>query len=328
MAKSSWLKPFPWRHAVQAAFLGLCAWIGVEFHLFMTWCADPANAAYVPHPPGAEAFLPISALLSLKYWILTGRICELHPAGFFVFVAVLLVALLLRKAFCAWICPVGTLGELLERLGARILPRRFAPPRWVDLPLRGLKYLLLAFFAWTTLRMDLPALGAFLYSPFNAAADLRMYDFFAHISPTTFTVIALLALLGLAVENAWCRYLCPYGALLGLLAFASPLKIRREAATCTGCRKCTRACPARIQVHAVRTVRTDDCSACYRCVAACPEKATLRMNAPGGRAVPTWLFAVLVLALFGGVTGFAMATGQWRTVITPQDYRQLYLEDR
>lgn len=323
MSAVSRIRRFPWRHGVQAVFLALCAWIGVEFHLFMRWCADPANAVYVPHPPGAEAFLPISALLSLKYWFITGRVCELHPAGFFIFVAVLLVALLLRKGFCSWICPVGTLGEILERAGRKLLRRRFTPPRWLDWPLRSLAYLLLGFFLWTTLRMDAQSLRFFLYSPFNAAADLRMYQFFAQMSLTTAGVIGVLALLGLAVENAWCRYLCPYGALLGILAFLSPLKVRRNASTCTDCRKCTRVCPARIQVHAAKTVRTDACTGCYQCVEACPVKDTLALKAPVGPAVPRWLFAVLVLVIFCGVTGLAMAAGQWKTVITPMDYRIL-----
>ena len=205
----------PFRHAVQAVFLGLCAWIGVEFLLFMRWGANLEPAAYAAHPPGAEGFLPISALLSLKYWVATGRICELHPAGLFIFLAILAVALLLRKAFCSWLCPVGTLSEALWRLGSRLFGRTFEPPRWLDYPLRALKYLLLLFFVWVTLAMDPRALEAFLYSPFNAAADIRMYLFFAEISAFALTVLLVLAALSLLVRNVWCRYLCPYGALLG-----------------------------------------------------------------------------------------------------------------
>ena len=68
------------RAVVQGAFLLLCAWIGVAFVLFME-----RGAA---HPAGAEGFLPIAALLSLKHWIVTGRIHGFHPAGLFIFLAV------------------------------------------------------------------------------------------------------------------------------------------------------------------------------------------------------------------------------------------------
>jgi polyferredoxin len=311
------------RAAVQAAFLALSLGLGVEFALFLRWGASGGRAAYVPHPAGAEGFLPISALLSLKYWALTGQVHPLHPAGLFILVAVLAIGLLLKKAFCSWICPVGTLSEILGRLGRRLLGRNLDLPRWADRPLRGVKYLLLAFFLWAVWRMDGPALEAFLDSPFNALADVRMYLFFAHLSGLGLGVLLALAALSLLLRDFWCRYLCPYGALLGLLSRASPLRVTRNQAACTDCRKCTRACPARIPVHAAGRVGSEECSACYRCVAACPVKDTLRMQAPGRRAVPAWVFGLLVTGLFAAVTSLAMATGHWRTALGKEDYLQL-----
>jgi polyferredoxin len=307
--------PFPWRRAVQAGFLLLCTWIGVEFHLFIRGAQGlgPARA----HPPGAEGFLPISALISLKYWIASGKVCELHPAGLFIFVAVLAIGLLLKKAFCSWLCPVGTLSEGLWMLGRRLSGRNFDLPRWAD------QYLLLLFFLWAALRLDGPMLEAFLYSPFNAAADLRMYAFFAQLSGTALGVLLVLAALSLVVRNFWCRYLCPYGALLGALSLLSPLRITRNKATCIDCKLCTKACPSRIQVHQAGRVASDECTGCYRCVEVCPVKDTLGMKAPWGRAVPAWVFGALAVAVFLGVTGAAKLAGQWRNVITQEDYRLL-----
>src|SRR5689334_18558100 len=62
------------RTTVQAAFVLLCIWIGVEFALFVRWGGDPSAAAFSQRPPGAEGFLPISALISLKYWAEAGII--------------------------------------------------------------------------------------------------------------------------------------------------------------------------------------------------------------------------------------------------------------
>jgi polyferredoxin len=311
------------RRAVQAAFLLLCLWLGVEFALFMRWGASGGAAPYAPHPAGAEGFLPISALLSLKLWVLTGRVHPFHPAGLFILLAVLGLGILLKKAFCSWICPVGTVSEALWRLGRRLFGRNLAPPRWLDLPLRGIKYLLLAFFLWAVARMDVTGVAAFLDSPYNALADVRMYLFFARLSGLGLGVLVVLAALSVLVQNAWCRYLCPYGALLGLLSLASPLKVERSADRCIDCRKCTQACPARIPVHRAGRVASDECSACYRCIAACPVKDTLQMRAPGGRAVPGWVFGLLAAGLFVAVTGAAMLAGHWRTDLTPADYLQL-----
>ena len=310
------------RRAAQAAFLLLCGWIGVEFWLFMRWGGSLGRAAYAPHPPGAEGFLPISALLSLKLWALTGVISDIHPAGLFILLAVLGLGLLLKKAFCSWLCPIGTLGEALARLGRQLWGRTFRPGPWLDYPFRSLKYLILLFFLWAIGRMDGPALAGFLGSPYNVVADLKLYLFFVRLSGLALAVVLALALLSTLIQGFWCRYLCPYGALLGALSFLSPVRITRTRASCIDCGKCTKACPAGIQVHQAGRVWSDECTACYRCVAACPVKATLEMRAPGGRAVPGRVFAVLVVGLFVAVTGAAMLTGHWRTSVSREEYFQ------
>ncbi|MBP1628428.1 MAG: putative electron transport protein [Holophagaceae bacterium] len=310
----------PFRRAVQIALLLLCLWIGVEFLLFMRWGMSGGAALYVPRPPGAEGFLPISALMSLRQWIETGHLTSIHPAGLLILIAILAISLLLKKGFCGWLCPVGTLSEALWELGRRLFGRNLSLPRWIDWPLRMLKYLLLALFLLAIFSMDAGSLDAFLASPYNRMADLKMYLFFARISGLALGVILVLALLSVMVQNFWCRYLCPYGALLGVLSLASPLKVRREKRTCIDCGRCTRACPSRIQVHAANRVHSDECMACLRCVDACPVKETLAMEAPGRARIHGIHFGALVLGLFVLVCGLAMATGHWRNGISQEEY--------
>ena len=76
----------------------------------------------------------------------------MHPAGLFLLLAFLGISIAFRKAFCSWLCPVGTISEWLWQGGRAMFGRNFALPRWLDIPLRGLKYLLLAFFAWAIAR--------------------------------------------------------------------------------------------------------------------------------------------------------------------------------
>lgn len=298
----------------------LCLWIGVELFLFMRWGMSGGASLYAPHPPGAEGFLPISALMSLRHWMATGHLTNIHPAGLFILLAILAISLLLKKAFCGWLCPVGTISEALWGLGRRFMERNLALPLWADWPLRMLKYLLLALFIWAIWGMDTDSLGAFLASPYNRVADLKMYLFFARISGLALGVILALALLSVLIQGFWCRYLCPYGALLGLLSLASPLKVRREKRTCIDCKRCTQACPARIQVHVATRVHSDECMACLRCVDACPAKETLAMEAPGRVKLPGIHFGGLVVGLFLLVCGLAMATGHWRNEITKEEY--------
>jgi polyferredoxin len=309
------------RSAVQAAFLLLCVWIGIEFALFMRWAQSGAAPA-VERPPGAEGFLPISALISFKYWLTTGIINDVHPSGLFIFVAIVAVSALLKKAFCSWICPVGTISESLWLFGQKLFGRSLSVPRWLDYPLRSLKYLLLAFFAYAVIAMGPSDLKAFIYSPYNKMADVKMYLFFANISAFAFWTIAALVVLSIVIKNFWCRYLCPYGALLGAVGWLSPFKVTRKASTCIDCSLCTKACPASIKVHAATRVWSDECMNCYACVAACPVKDTLTVQASRrSSAVPAWVFGALVVGIFTGITGLAMLTGHWRNTMSGEEYR-------
>jgi len=310
------------RTMVQAAFVLLCIWIGVEFYLFMQWGMSGGAEPYVERPPGVEGFLPISALISLKHWILTGTLNAIHPASVFILLAVLGVSIALKKSFCSWLCPIGTLSESLWMLGKKIFGRNLTLPRWLDYPLRSLKYLLLAFFVHAIIQMDVASLTNFIYSPYNKVADIKMYLFFANISTFALWTIIILMVLSVVIKNFWCRFLCPYGALLGIVGWLSPLKITRNKATCIDCALCTHACPSGIKVHKVQRVWSDECMNCMLCVSACPVKNTLdvRLSAKSSKPVPTWVYGALVAGVFVAITGLAILTDNWQNSISREEY--------
>lgn len=315
------------RSTVQLAFALLCLWIGIEFYLFMQWGTLNATPS-IERPPGVEGFLPISALMSLSYWIQTGIINNIHPASTFILLAIIGVSLVLKKAFCSWLCPIGTLSESLWMLGEKLFGRNLRVWRWMDYPLRSLKYLLLFYFSYAILSMDAGALGHFIYSPYNKVADIKMYLFFAEISSFALWTILILAALSVVIKNFWCRYLCPYGALLGIVSFFSPLKITREKSTCIDCELCTKACPASIKVHTAGRVWSDECTSCLQCVEVCPVKNTLLMTTrrQQPKPIPAWVFGALVAGVFVAVTGLAMLTGNWQNGISRQEYQRRFQE--
>jgi polyferredoxin len=315
------------RSAVQTAFMLLCLWIGIEFYLFVRWGMLGNSVSAVSRPPGVEGFLPISALISLKYWLQTGVINNIHPSGLFIFVAILFISLLMKKAFCSWMCPIGTLSESLRMLGERLFGRNLRFPPWLDYPLRSLKYIILGFFAYVIGTMDVGSLQAFIESPYNRMADVKMYLFFANISSTALRTVLVLIFLSVVVKNFWCRYLCPYGGLLGLLSFLSPLKVTRQASTCIDCELCTRSCPSGIKVHAAKRVWSDECTACHKCVVACPVKDTLDVKVPlHAGPLPSWTFGTLVAGVFIAIVGLAMITGKWQNSISSDEYKLRFKE--
>jgi hypothetical protein len=67
-----------WQRVVQWGFVALILWIGIDFYLFVR---NLEQGIVTTRPPGVGAFLPISALISIKYWLLTGIYNTIHPAA-------------------------------------------------------------------------------------------------------------------------------------------------------------------------------------------------------------------------------------------------------
>ncbi len=305
-----------------AAFL-LVLLIGGQFTLWVLPYLE-GRPPTIPRPPGVEAFLPINSFLALRHLLLTGRVDPVHPAGLAIFLGILVMSFALPRSFCSHLCPVGLLSELLGRTGARLFGRNLRLPKPADLPLRGIKFFLLGFFAWVIWFQMTPSdVAAFLDSPYARLVDVKMWLFFARPSNLTLLVLGFLALASLVIRDFWCRYLCPYGALLGILGVFSPWKVTRKEEICTRCGACAQACPAGLKVHEKTRVTSPECTACQDCVAACPVEGCLALALPG-RKVPILrpaLGAFLALALYAGVTGFVGWTGGWKTSITPEEYQ-------
>ena len=313
------------RTIIQWCFMAWTIGIGVRFGMFIAATEQGNSQPFFARPPGVEGFLPIGALTSLKYWLVSGTIHPVHPAALVIFLSILFMSLLAKKSFCSWICPVGTLSEAAYKMGGRLFGRNFRMWRWLDIVLRGIKYLLLLLFIKLIL-LDMPidALGGFLDAPYWAVSDIKMLHFFTRMSVTTVVVLAILTFLSLLYKNFWCRYLCPYGALLGLVSLASPFKIRRDKAGCTDCRRCTAVCPSNLAVHSSTAVSSPECTGCLTCVTNCPEQNVLAMQPLFWKQpLPFWVFPAVVIVIFLAGIGAGMVSGHWHSSLNYSDYQQL-----
>jgi polyferredoxin len=322
------------RRAVQFAFLALNAWLAIEFVLWARFFESAGQTRYVERPAGVDGWLPIAGLMNLKYFLVTHQAPAVHPAAMVLAAVFLLSSLLLKKAFCSWLCPVGTVSEYLWKLGRKVFRRNVVVPRWLDVPLRGLKYLLMAFFLYIVVSMTAEALNDFMVAPFGIVADVKMLNFFREMSVTGVAVIASLVVFSVFIKNFWCRFLCPYGALMGMVATLSPVRIRRDAEACIDCGKCNKACPASLPVDKLVQIRSLECTSCMECVAVCPAENALQLSLVPRRDAtaaarwrnrvvePRMVAAVLALVFFG-LIGVARATGHWQTNIPRAVYMQL-----
>ncbi len=313
-----------YRRGIQAGFALLNLWIGVEFYLFVRQFEGLSLPFRVGRPAGVEGWLPIMGLMQTKYTVLTGEIPALHPAAMVLILCFITMSLLLRRSFCSWLCPIGTLSEYLWKLGRRFTRRMYFPPRWLDLGLRSLKYVLLGLFLYAVASLSADGIAAFVHSPYGIISDVKMLNFFRFLGTTGAIVIVLLTVMSLFTPNFWCRYLCPYGALMGLASLFSPLRIQRAPDKCIDCAKCAKACPSALPVDQLVQIRSVECLGCMECVASCPVDDALGMQVIRTRGYfrPEWMAAGLV-ALFLGFVVAAKLTGHWDSAIPDHVYQQL-----
>jgi MauM/NapG family ferredoxin protein len=227
---------------------------------------------------------PLSALSVLaSSWLL--------PAGLATALVTVALTVLFGRAFCGWVCPVGTLHQLSSWAMRRLRPgphhhaNRFRPH--FRLKYLVLVALLVAAMAGTLsiglldpLSLVTRSFAAGLLPALSAltAGEGQRPRTFALAWLTGGVFLALLAA-NRWIARWWCRALCPLGALLGLGARAAVFRIHVDPARCNDCHRCVRDCQGADEPFARH--RVSECHVCLNCVSACPESAiTYRAFAP------------------------------------------------
>ncbi len=313
------------RFYIQLFSLVVNGWIGVQFYLWVKYIESGATTTPIERPPGVEGWLPISSLVSLRHWWYTGVVNDIHPAGLVIFLVILATAFLFKKGFCGWICPVGFISERIGDVGEKIWKRRLNPPRWLDWPLRSLKYIIMGLVIYAVvIAMSPEALTKFLYTDYNIIVDVLMLRFFTDITFLALCVIVVLFLLSFVIRGFWCRYLCPYSALLGLAGLISPTRLRRVESTCIDCSSCAISCPSRIRVDKHEEVISDECIGCMACVEACPVRKTLEIKMVSKKwTINSRVWAIALLVFFWGSLFAAKTWGPWQNGVSTEKYVQM-----
>lgn len=309
------------RRSVQILFMTVVIFMGIKFYLFVSYLEKGIIPDFI-RPAGVEAFLPISALVSLKHWVYTGTINTIHPSALILFLIICFTALVAKKGFCSWVCPIGLVSEYLARLHLHTFRINLKLPQLLDGLLRFLKYLIAGFFIYQVFyKMPISSIEHFIQSPYNRFADIKMLRFFTQISNTALMVLLGLIVLSVFIKHFWCRYLCPYGALLGLIGFFSLGRVNRNPSQCSRCGKCEKQCPGNIAIRQKTRINSLECSACLTCVETCPEKNAIKYSLFANSKPVTSFFLALffVLVFTGGIT-LAKLTGNWQNEISKQEY--------
>jgi len=165
----------------------------------------------------------------------------------------IVLAFLFGRAFCGYVCPIGAAQELAYHVPVR------------KLKLRG-KVVPVTF----RLVFLIAAVALALASSIGLLTYLGIRDFFyLNVTSAFFYVFLALVIVGVFFYRPFCRFLCPYGALLGLASVKGVFKLRRNE-NCIECGECEEVCPTG---EAGRTDRKQECYMCNRCREVCPADA-------------------------------------------------------
>jgi polyferredoxin len=240
----------------------------------------------IPLIQGASvhAICPFGGVVSLYRYITTGTFVQkIHDSSFYLMLIVLVTAVVAGPVFCGWVCPFGTFQDWLAMLGRKLFKKRynrFIPAKF-DKWLRYLRYLVAV---WVIVMTAISAKLVFSdYDPYYALFNLWTSE----VAITAYVALALVVVASLFVERPFCKYACPYGAVLGLTNLFRIFTIRRNPKTCIDCGKCDKACPMNIVVSTSGHVRDHQCITCMACTSevACPINKTVELSA--GKAIST-----------------------------------------
>jgi Pyruvate/2-oxoacid:ferredoxin oxidoreductase delta subunit len=263
------------RRVVQFAFLALT--IGAVF-LFQG---------------NAEQWCPFGGVEAIYTYFAEGNmLCSLGVTNFYILGAVLLITLLTRRAFCGYMCPVGTLSEWLQRGAVRIGIQPWSIPPRLDRTLALLKYPVLAVILFLTWRAaELIFRG---FDPCYALISRHGED----ITLWAYVVAGMIVLASLVIVMPFCRWLCPLAAVLNPFSRFGLTRIKRDDSACLDCGMCARVCPMAIPVDKVSEVTAARCLSCMNCVEACPGRSSGAVHwGPPRRLGGAWPGGVVVVVL-------------------------------
>lgn len=235
---------------------------------FVALCSGLVPGAYVTCLMGTPRVQLVPLLLSSLSGVVAAAV---------VLMVVLLLTALFGRVYCSWVCPLGILQDIVNRL---LRPRGMKQARYTPN-----HYIIRALFALAVfggLAVGCVGMAAY-FDPYSIAARTfgmlpRLLQestgaaFWPAIAFVAFSVALPLSMAAWR-GRLYCNTVCPVGAVLGLVARWAPFAPQIDAQACRRCGSCLRRCKSHaIDLKQGRIDRTR-CVGCYDCVSACPHHA-------------------------------------------------------
>lgn len=305
------MKKIKWRTLVQIGFFLFVGLVAVNHTL-----AETGASLSFLSSASVHAICPFGGVVTLYQLFTEGSyIQKIHESAVVLMGIAFFLAVLFGPVICGWICPLGSIQEWVGKIGKRLFKRRYNHfiPEKIDSLLRYTRYIVLALVVYVT-----ATTGLLMFA--NVDPYYALYHFWT--GETAFAAMAILIITlvaSLFVERPWCKYACPYGALLGLFNKIRIFKIRRVKNTCTNCKACDHRCPMNIKVSEVEIVNDHQCISCLECTSelSCPVPNTVGMAKLNSKKIAVFTVGILLIGIFS-----ASWLGLWSTTNkkTPTTY--------
>ena len=221
--------------------------------------------------PGAVGACPLGALQN-------ALASSGNRAPYYVFGILMLYGLILGRTICGYLCPLGLMQELLHKIPSPKIKKSN-----VTRVLSYLKYVFLVVLVvviplWYSRQyLPVPAFCKYICpaGTFEGAigllsnpANSNMFSMLGILFTRKFVILAVIVALCVFCYRAFCRFICPLGAIYGLFARVNLIGVKVEQARCVDCGKCVRNCGMDI-----RHVGDHECINCGECIDGCPTRA-------------------------------------------------------
>jgi polyferredoxin len=268
------------RRVVQVFFFALIALISINHTL-----AETGKGISFLSNASLHAVCPFGGVVTIYQYATSGTFVQkIHESAFILMILGFLLAVLFGPVFCGWICPFGTLQEWIASLGRKIFKRRrfnhFIPQK-IDRILRYTRYIVLIWVIYVT-----AATGTLIFSSYDPY--FALFNFWTgEVAIAGLVILGITLLASLFIERPWCKYACPYGAVLGLSNLIRIFRIQRISSTCRMDGACDITCPMNINVSAKDTVYDHQCISCLECTseARCPVAGTVTFTSKSNKSL-------------------------------------------
>ena len=168
-------------------------------------------------PIDPEAYCPMGGLQAFSTWLVQGSLpCSMSSVQILMGVGLILATVLFSKLFCAFLCPIGSVEDLLTKLRKSLHIKGIKVKSFsvLDKVLRVFKYALVFWIFYMTVTAS--ELFCKNLDPYYAVATGFKGEITLWMSIVT---ISITILLGFVIDRFWCRYICPLGAISNSLKF-------------------------------------------------------------------------------------------------------------